>query len=238
MDANAVAVIGGTGEQGLGLALRWAAAGRRVVIGSREAARAASAAQQVRERAGASAHVEGLANAEAAAAGALVVLTVPFAAQVATLKAIAHTLRPGQILVDVTVPLEAAVGGAATRTLGVWAGSAAEQAAAYVPDGVEVAGAFHNVSAYTLRQLESPVDCDVLVCADRQETRAAVRPWVEAIPGCRYVDGGKLENARTIEALTALLIGINMRHKVHAAGIRITGLPEALPGGGSRTEKQ
>ncbi len=239
MDRNAVAVIGGTGDQGLGLALRWGAAGRRVIIGSRDPARAAAAAQQIRERAGASAQAEGRANPEAVTGAALVVLTVPFAAQIATLKSIAQSLRPGQILVDLTVPLEAAVGGAATRVLGVWAGSAAEQAAANVPDGVEVAGAFHNVSAYALRHLESPVDCDVLVCADRPETRAAVRPWVEAIRGCRYVDGGRLENARTVEAITALLIGINVRHKVHAAGIRITGLPDEPPAaGGHRTENQ
>jgi 8-hydroxy-5-deazaflavin:NADPH oxidoreductase len=239
VDTNAVAVIGGTGEQGLGLALRWAAAGRRVIIGSRDAARAAAAAQQVRERAGAAAQAEGRANPEAAAGAPLVVLAVPFAAQIAILKSIAPSLRSGQILVDVTVPLEAAVGGAATRVLGVWAGSAAEQAAANVPEGVEVAGAFHNVSAYALRHLESPVDCDVLVCANRQETRAALRPWVEAIRGCRYVDGGRLENARTVEALTTLLIGINVRHKVHAAGIRVTGLPDEPPAtGGHRAEKE
>jgi 8-hydroxy-5-deazaflavin:NADPH oxidoreductase len=239
MDRNAAAVIGGTGDQGLGLALRWAAAGRRVLIGSRDAARAAAAAQQVRERAGGSAQVEGRTNAEAVAGAPLVVLAVPFAAQMATLKSIAASLRPGQILVDVTVPLEAAVGGAATRTLGVWAGSAAEQAARDVPDGVEVAAAFQNVSAYALRHLQSPVDCDVLVCADRQETREALRPWVEAIPGCRYVDAGRLENARTVEALTALLIGINVRHKVHTAGIRITGLPsEPIAADGRRTDKR
>ncbi len=225
MDANRIAVIGGTGDQGLGLALRWAAAGRGVVIGSRDAARAAKAAQEICARTGASAAVSGCGNAEAAAAAPIVVLTVPFAAQISTLHSLAAALRPGQILVDVTVPLEAAVGGAATRMLGVWAGSAAEQAAAHVPAGVEVAAAFHNVSAYTLRHLEHAVDCDVLVCADRAETRAALRPWVEAIRDCRYVDGGRLENARTVEALTALLVGLNVRHKVHAAGIRFTGLP-------------
>jgi 8-hydroxy-5-deazaflavin:NADPH oxidoreductase len=239
MDTQAVVVIGGTGEQGLGLALRWAVAGRHVIIGSRDAARAAAAAQQVREHAGASVQAEGRANPEAAAGAGLVVLAVPFTAQIATLKSIAKSMRPGQILVDLTVPLEAAVGGAASRMLGVWAGSAAEQAAANVPEGVEVAGAFHNVSAYALRHLESPVDCDVLVCADRQETRVALRPWVEAIRGCRYVDGGRLENARTVEAITALLIGINVRHKVHAAGIRFTGLPDDSPvAGGHRAEKQ
>jgi len=240
MDANAVAVIGGTGDQGFGLALRWAMAGRRVVIGSRDAARAAAAAQNLTTRAGASVPVSGCTNPEAAAGAQFVVLTVPFAAQVDTLKSIAASLRPGQILVDVTVPLEAAVGGAATRTLGVWAGSAAEQAAANVPGGVEVAAAFHNVSAYALRHLEHAIDCDVLVCADRPETRAAVRPWVEAIRDCRYVDGGRLENARTVEAITALLIGLNVRYKVHSAGMRITGLPKRQrdAAGGHQAEKQ
>ncbi len=226
MDAGTVAVIGGTGDQGLGLALRWAAAGRRVVIGSRDAARAAAAAQEVRQRAGSAAQVEGRMNSEAAANAPLVVLAVPFNAQIGILKSIAPALRPGQVLVDLTVPLEAAVGGSPTRVLGVWAGSAAEQAAENVPEGVEVAAAFHSVSAHALRRLEAAVECDVLVCADRKETRAALRPWVEAIPGCRYVDGGRLENARIVEAISALLIGINRRHKIHAAGIRITGLPE------------
>jgi NADPH-dependent F420 reductase len=240
MDTNTIAVIGGTGDQGLGLALRWAVAGRRVVIGSRDPARATAAAQNISTRAGAAVPVSGSGNPEAAAGAQLVVLTVPFAAQIETLKSIAPALRPGQILVDVTVPLEAAVGGAVTRTLGVWAGSAAEQAAANVPEGVEVAAAFHNISAYALRHLENAIDCDVLVCADRPETRVALRPWVEAIRDCRYVDGGRLENARTVEALTALLIGLNVRHKVHSAGIRITGLPKRTrdESGGHRAEPQ
>jgi len=232
MDADTVAVIGGTGDQGLGLALRWAVAGRRVILGSRDATRAAAAAQGVRERAGSAARVEGRVNGEAAAAAPIVVLSVPFSAQLPTLKSIAPALRAGHILVDLAVPLEAEVGGAATRVLGIWAGSAAEQAAASVPEGVEVAGAFHNVSAHALNHLEAPVECDVLVCADRPQTRGALRPWVEAIPGCRYVDGGRLENARTVEAISALLISINIRHKVQASGIRITGLPERSPAGG------
>ena len=234
MDADAVSVIGGTGEQGLGLALRWAVAGRRVIIGSRDATRAAAAAEEIRERAGDAARAEGYVNSEAAAKAQVVVLAVPFSAQMSTLKAIAPALHAGQILVVLTIPLEAEVGGAATRMLGVWAGSAAEQAAANVPEGVEVAGAFHNVSAYALSDLEAAVDCDVLVCADRPQTRAALRPWVEAIPGCRYVDGGRLENVRTVEAITALLIGINIRHKVHASGIRITGLGDSPPAAGGR----
>ena len=225
MGEHSIAVIGGTGDQGFGLVLRWAAAGHRVAIGSRDAARAAAAAQEARARLGQGMPpIAGLSNLEAARSAPLIVLAVPFSAQVATLKSIAPALAPGTILVDLTVPLEATVGGSPARILGVWAGSAAEQAAAQVPQGVEVAAAFHNISAQALRPLDAPVECDVLVCADRKEARQAVRRWVEAIPGCRYVDAGPLENARVVEAITALLIGINRRYKVHTAGLRITGL--------------
>ncbi len=224
MTNSTVAVIGGTGDQGLGLALRWARAGRRVVIGSRSKERAKNAAESVRSQVGSGASAEGMENPAAAAAAPLVVLTVPFEAQIATLTTLKEVLKPGQTVVDCTVPLEAAVGGSPTKVLGVWAGSAAEQAARHLPEGVQLAAAFHNVSARALQELEHAVDCDIFVCADKQETRALLRPWVEAIPNCRYVDGGKLENARTIEALTALLIGVNKRYKVKHAGLRITGL--------------
>jgi NADPH-dependent F420 reductase len=231
MEERSIAVIGGTGDQGFGLVLRWAAAGRRVVIGSRDAARAAAAAGEARVRLGeTAAPIEGRTNQEAAGAAALVVLAVPFSAQMATLKSITPALASGTILVDLTVPLEASVGGSPARVLGLWAGSAAQQAAAQVPAGVEVAAAFHNISAQALRSLDKRVECDVLVCADRVETRQALRPWVEAIPGCRYVDAGPLENARVVEAITALLIGINRRYKVHMAGLRITGLEERPEG--------
>jgi len=224
MQADTVAVIGGTGDQGYGLALRWAKAGKRVIIGSRKREKAEEAAVRVRTALGGSASVEGAENSDAVTRAPLVVLTVPFEAQAPILKSIKDAFRPGQTLVDVTVPLETAVGGAATKVLGVWTGSAAEQAAALVPAGVAVAAAFHNISAAALQDVAHPVECDVIVCGQTPETRQLLRPWVEAIAGCRWVDGGKLENARTVEAITALLIGINMRHKVPHAGIRITGL--------------
>jgi hypothetical protein len=224
MQADTVAVIGGTGDQGYGLTLRWAKAGKRVIIGSRQPAKAEEAAARVRAAVGASAQIEGAENGDAASRAPLVVLTVPFEAQVPILKSIREALRPGQTLVDVTVPLETAVGGAATKVLGVWAGSAAEQAAASVPPGVEVAAAFHNISAAVLQDLAHTIECDVIVCGQSADVRQRIRPWVEAILACRWVDGGKLENARTVEAITALLIGINIRHKVPHAGIRITGL--------------
>lgn len=223
MTDQRIAVIGGTGDQGRGLALRWARAGYEIIIGSRDAARAMASAEEMRALLGGSATIAGAVNAEAAASASLVVLSVPFAAQIATLKSIREHLKPGTVLIDVTVPLEPAVGGRPTRVLGVWVGSAAEQCAELAPAGVEVVSAFHNISAAALADLAHEVDCDVIVCGDSKEAKARLCPLVEAIPGCRYLDGGALANSRTVEALTALLIGLNMRYKGHA-GIRITGI--------------
>ena len=222
-----IGIIGGTGAQGWGLALRWAAAGKKVRIGSRDKSRAQEAAGKINEILGAGAiEVEALDNEELAAMTSLVVLAVPFVVQLPTLAALRDAFHPGQLLVDCTVPLETTVGGSAVRLLGVWEGSAAEQSARHVPEGVAVAAAFQNISAQSLKDLKSPVQCDVLVCANEAESRKRVKTWVEAINGCRYVDGGRLENARIVESLTALLIGLNRRYKVQEAGIRITGLPE------------
>ena len=222
-----VAIIGGTGDQGKGLALRWAQAGFDVIVGSRAAERAADAAKEMQEtlaKAGfADAAVSGAHNTEAAANSSIVVLTVPFSAQINTLKEIRDKLQPGTVLIDVTVPLEPAVGGKPTRVLGVWAGSAAEQCKEQVPDTVTVVSAFHNVGAEALADLSHEVECDVIVCGDKKEAKEIVRPLVAAISGCRYVDGGVLANSRTVEAMTALLIGINIRYKCHT-GIRITGI--------------
>ncbi len=218
-----IAVLGGTGPEGSGLALRWVRAGFEVIIGSRDGARAQEAATKIRERLG-QGSVSGAENSEAVARADTVVLTVPFTAQQSTLKSVKAAFRPGQTLVDVTVPLEVAVGGRATRVLGLWSGSAAEAAAEAVPEGVSVVAAFHNVSAVHLDHLEEPMDCDVLVCGDNREAKARVGKLAQAISGARYVDAGPLSNARTVEALTALLIGINIRYKVPGAGIRITGI--------------
>lgn len=223
MEQQHIAIIGGTGDQGKGLALRWARAGFAVTIGSRDAARAQAAATEFNALMGGNSAIAGKANAEAAASAPMVVLTVPFAAQIATLKDIAPALTPGSLLIDVTVPLEPAVGGRPTRMLGVWAGSAAEQCRELVPAVVEVVSAFHNVGADALADLTHDIECDILVCGDKKEAKERVRPLVEALSGCRYVDAGLLANSRTVEALTALLIGINIRYKKHT-GVRITGL--------------
>lgn len=221
---DAVAILGGTGAEGSGLALRWAQAGLHVIIGSRDAQRAEAAAERISADAGHGARVDGLANGEAAARARLVVLTVPFAAQLPTIQSVHDQLAQGAVVVDVTVPLAVAVGGRATRVLGVWEGSAAEQAAAAVPRGVSVVSAFHHLSAAHLADLSHPLDSDVLVCGDTREAKERVRRLAEAIPGARYVDAGPLANARIVESITALLIGLNIRYKVPGAAIRITGI--------------
>ncbi|MGH9531976.1 MAG: NADPH-dependent F420 reductase [Terriglobales bacterium] len=220
-----IAIVGGTGPEGRGLALRWARAGEEIIIGSRDAERAQRAAEEVAKAAGTSGRVTGMANADAVAATDVVVLTVPFSGHAEILKQLKTAFRAGTMLIDTTVPLAAAVGGRPTRTLGVWQGSAAEQAAELVPEGVKVVAAFQNVSHEALESA-SPVDCDVIVCSDDATARQAVCELAERIPNARGVDGGRLENARIVEQLTALLIGINVRYKAHAAGLRITGLPK------------
>jgi NADPH-dependent F420 reductase len=223
--SRTIAVIGGTGPAGTGLALRWARAGEKVIIGSRDAGRAEQAAERIRQRIGPQAQVSGLENSAACAASDLLVLTVPFEGQAELLKQLKAAIRPGSILIDATVPLAASIGGRATRTLGVWQGSAAQQTAELVPKGVSVAGAFHNVSADVLNGDED-VDCDVIVCSDDAAATQIAMELAAKIPRIRAIDGGKLENVRIVEQITALLIGLNIRHKGHG-GVRITGLQEA-----------
>ncbi|HET6998564.1 MAG TPA: NADPH-dependent F420 reductase, partial [Solirubrobacterales bacterium] len=209
-----VPVIGASGDLGLGLALRWAAAGVPVVIGSRDAGRAREAAERV-SAAVPGAEVAGMANADAAAAGPVVALCVPFAAQLPTLASLSESLVSDALLVDCSVPLATAVGGRPTHSLGVWHGSAAQQAQQAVPDGVSVVGAFHTVSAATLADLEHPLAEDVLLCGQRKADKARVAALVERIPGLRAVNAGSLETARIVEQLTPLLISVNSRYRTH-----------------------
>ncbi|CAN5116756.1 NADPH-dependent F420 reductase [soil metagenome] len=222
---EAIPIIGGTGALGYGLALRWALAGHSIVLGSRDADRAAEAAKKL-AAAAPEAAIEGMTNDKAAKQGPIVVMTVPFRAQSENLSNLREALEPGQILVDCTVPLAAAVSGKATRSLGVWQGSAAQQAQEMVPDGVTVVAAFHTVGAPDLADREKTIDEDVLICGDRKADKARVARLVEAIPGLRAVNAGPLETARIVEQLTPLLISINVRYKAHA-GVRITGLPDS-----------
>jgi 8-hydroxy-5-deazaflavin:NADPH oxidoreductase len=227
VDAPApVPIIGATGALGFGLGLRLAAAGTPVVVGSRDASRADEAAGRIRELVP-EAQVEGLQNAEAAARGPIVVLSVPFRAQSENLTNLKEALSRGQILVDATVPLAAAVSGRATRLLGVPQGSAAEQAQEMAPEDVAVVSGLHTVSASMLVDLDHELDEDVLLAGDSREAKREVAALVGRIPGLRPVDCGRLEAARMIEGLTPLLISVNTRYKTHA-GVKLTGLPDEL----------
>jgi 8-hydroxy-5-deazaflavin:NADPH oxidoreductase len=217
-----VCIIGCTGALGFGLALRLGREGVPILVGSRDAARAreaaANAAEQVPDGS-----FTGVQNEEAARQAEIVVLSVPFRSQSETLTHLKGVLEPGQLLVDATVPLAAAVSGKATRTLGVWQGSAAQASQEMAPEGVRVVAAFHTVSAALLRDLEHNLDEDVLICGDRREDKDRVAELVDLIPGLRPVDCGPLEMARIVESLTPLIISINVRNKART-GIKITGL--------------
>jgi NADPH-dependent F420 reductase len=222
--ARTIAILGGTGPEGSGLAKRLARAGERIVIGSREASRAKETAQQLRDAGGDAVQIEGAENAAAVAQCEIAILTLPFSGQAPLLKQLKSVWKPGTIVIDTTVPLAATVGGSPTRMIGVWQGSAAEAAAELLPAGVSIAAAFHNLGAELLAG-DAPVDCDVLVCSNDENAKKLTMELAAKIPGVRALNGGKLENARIVESITALLIGLNIRYKVHSAGVRFTGLP-------------
>lgn len=230
-----VCIIGGTGALGFGLALRLGRAGTRIVIGSRDGERAEEAATRAQGLVPEGSFT-GLQNSDAVREVEIAFLAVPFRNQSETLTNLKGALREGQLVVDATVPLAAAVSGKATRSLGVWQGSAAQQAQEMVPDGVRVVSALHTISASHLAELDYQLDEDVLVCGDRRQDKERVAELVERIPGLRSVDCGRLEMARIVEQLTPLLISINARHKTQA-GIRITGLDHraGTPGGDTPT---
>ena len=215
-------IVGGTGALGFGLAVRLGRAGVPIVIGSRDGGRAQEAAAKAQVQVP-GATVTGAENAAAVQGAEIVILSVPFRSQSETLANLKHSLAAEQLLIDATVPLAAAVSGKATRSLGVWQGSAAQAAQEMVPDGVRVVCAFHSVSAALLTDLDHVLDEDVLVCGDRRADKAEVIELVDRIDGLRAVDCGPLEMARIVEQLTPLLISINVRNKVRA-GIKITGL--------------
>ncbi len=222
---DSIAILGGTGDQGLGLALRFARAGRTVVIGSRKLDRALRAVEEVRQ-AVPDADVSGFENPEATRGAPIVIVSVPFEHTAGTVKAIRSELESGQLLVSMAVPLATAVGDGAVRTVGIWQGSCAELVQSLAPDGVQVVSAFQNVSAHRLRDLENAVECDVVI-SGAKAARERVMELCSLVPGLRGVDGGPLANARIVEQITALLIGMNARYKLpEGLGIRFTGLPD------------
>ena len=219
-----VAVIGGTGAEGFGLALRLARAGHHVTIGSRDAGRGAESAAKASELA--STGLEGTDNASAAAAPraeGVVAVTVPYAGQAEIYRSIKDAVAPGAVVLDATSPLATAVGGRPWQVLRPWHGSAAEQAKAILGDGPRVVAGFHTVAAEGLQALDREIDSDVLLCADDADAKARVGALIEGIPGMRWVDCGRLEMARVAEPLTALLVSINRTYKVKDSGFRIVG---------------
>jgi NADPH-dependent F420 reductase len=217
-----VAVVGGTGAEGFGLALRLAQAGHRVTIGSRTAEKAADAVVRAKELL-ADASIDGAVNDGAVVARDLVIVTVPFAGMIDIYKAIAPALEPGQVVLDATSPLMAAVGGRPSEPIRPWHGSAAELAASLVPDSVRIVAGFHTIAAETLMRLDAPLESDVLLCGDDTEAKALVGAMLDSLPGTRWLDCGPLSTARITETLTPLLISINRKYKTHDAGFRIVG---------------
>jgi NADPH-dependent F420 reductase len=224
--SETVCIVGGTGDLGYGLALRLGRAGVPIVIGSRDAGRARDAADRAR-RAVPEGSFDGDENPAAAAGAGTVIVAVPFAGQAAIVTSLSDALRPEQLVVDATVPLAAAVGGRPSRMIGVWQGSAAQQAQELVGEGVRVVSALHTVSAAQLEDLDHALDEDVLICGARKQDKRALAALLERVDGLRCVDCGRLETARITESLTALIVGLNVRYKAHA-GIRVTGLPDEL----------
>jgi 8-hydroxy-5-deazaflavin:NADPH oxidoreductase len=218
-----VGVVGGTAGEGFGLALRLGAAGHHVVIGSRSEERGAAAAAKVRAQLGGEADVEGTTNELAVASRDLVVVAVPYEGQAEIYRGLKPHVPAGAVVVDATSPLATSVGGRAWQVVRPWHGSAAEQARALLDPGVRIVSAFHTVAGDDLQDVARPVDGDVLVCGDDLEAKAIAGSAIEGIPNLRWVDCGELAQARIVEPLTALLISINRRYKIHDAGIRITG---------------
>ncbi len=220
-----VAIIGGTGDQGFGLALRFVQAGLDVIVGSRDIKKAENTVNIIKNMIkGDEMQIQGMTNEEAAEHGDLLILTVPLQAQVVSLRSIKDHAE-GKILVDATVPLETCLGGKPNRYVDLWEGSAAERSAEILKDkDVKIVSAFNNISSASLINLKEEVKCDCLISGDHEEAKTVVMELAEKIPGVRSIDCGPLENARIIEKITPLLINLNIKNKIKLAGIRITGL--------------
>ena len=214
-----IAILGGSGKEGSGLGFRWAHAGYPVIVGSRSVEKAEQAAGEINAALGREA-VRGLDNPAAAAAASIVVLTVPYAAQRSTVEEVRGAL-PGKILIDVTVPL---VPPKVNRVQLPTGGSAVEAVQKLLGEQVKVVSAFQNISAHHLKDLDHVIDCDVLVCSDDREAAETVIGLARAI-GLGAWNAGVLANSAAAEALTSVLIAMNQRYKVPAAGIRITAIP-------------
>jgi len=213
-----IAILGGTGEQGPGLALRWALAGEEVIIGSRSQERAEKVAAELNVELGQE-RIRGLENAKAAEAAEVVALTVPYTAHLSTLESVKSQVQ-GKIFIDVSVPLDPEN---PRRMKMPPAGSATEEAQAFFGPETKVVAAFQNVSAHLLRDPHHAIDCDVLVCGNDAEAKKTVMGLIAKM-GLQAYDVGPAESARVVEGLTSLIIRLNIRHKSKSGGIRLTGL--------------
>jgi NADPH-dependent F420 reductase len=224
-----IAVIGGTGDEGFGLALRLAMGGEQVVIGSRAEERGQAAADKAREilgmgtGSGTRGEISGTSNQEAASSSDVVIVTVPYAGQAEIYRSIKDSVRQGAVVCDATSPLATAVGRPAWQAITPWEGSAAEQAKAILRKDVRLVAGFHTVSAEALQDLERPLDGDVLLCGAEAEAKAAIGAMAEKIPDLRWVDAGVLSMARIVERLTAVLVSVNRNYGIKEAGFRLTG---------------
>ena len=224
-----IAIIGGTGDEGFGLALRLAQAGEGVVIGSRAPERGEAAAAKAAELLGLGSgegkrgSVGGTSNEDAAAGSDTVFVTVPFAGQADIYRSIRDAIRPEAVVCDTTTPLATAVGGRAWQLLTPWAGSAAEQAKAILPSKTRLVSGFHTISSEALQDLRRPMDGDVLLCGGDREAKERIGSLVEKIPNLRWVDAGVLSMARIIEGLTAVMVSVNRNYRVKETGIALTG---------------
>ena len=220
-----VAIIGGTGDEGFGLALRLAGAGEDVVVGSRAEERGLAAAQKGADLPGSrlAGSLDGTSNEKAAAACEVVFVTVPFAGAAEIYKSIRDSLRADSIVCDTTTPLATAVGRPAWQVLTPWEGSAAEQAKAILPKNVRLVSGFQTISGHALQDMEHELEGDVLLCGGEAEAKAAIGALVEKIPNLRWVDAGPLSMARVIERLTAVLVSVNRGYGITSAGVRLTG---------------
>ncbi|MDZ4172021.1 MAG: NADPH-dependent F420 reductase [Methanobacteriaceae archaeon] len=219
-----VAIIGGTGDQGIGLALRFLISGEEVLIGSRDIKKAENTVETIKEilKEDKVDNLTAMTNQDAASQGDIVVLTVPLQAQVATLTTIKANLE-NKIMVDATVPLDSCLSGSSIRYVDLWEGSAAERSAEMLKDkNVSVVSAFNNISSGALIKIEEDVECDCLISGDDSKAKEMTMELAEKIPGVRAIDCGALENARIVEKITPLLINLNIRNKSRKVGIRVT----------------
>ena len=217
-----IAIIGGTGGQGLGIAIRFVQAGKDVIIGSRTIEKAQAAVDKVKDLLGDIGNLKAAENSDAAAEAELLVLTVPLAAQKSTLLSIKEGAK-GKTLLDATGPLESAIGGSPITYLDLWDGAAAERSAKILKDA-NVICAFNNISSAALMNFNEPIDCDCLISGDDTDSKVVATELIEKIPGVNVIDCGPLARAKIIEKITPLLIGLNIRNKTQFGGIRITGL--------------